>query len=572
MRHAKLAIPLVILIAIAGIAFYLVNENSDDLGGITTINSTDTLKDSRTVINDNFNYLEANKLDNADFTGSTGITYTATGTISFDCSEVEGTGIDCSGESITLDATGDWTGTVTGHTGTYNHDNYNTAYSWGNHAGLYLTSGYSALATSTFQPIGSYLTGDYTAVATSTFQPLGSYLTGYYTAIATSTFQPIGSYMTAGYSPLATSTFVARADWTTIDSYPAACGAGDYVTAIGDTLTCGTPAGSGTVNSSATGTVAYYPGTAASVYGTTTLFIKEDGNVGIGTTTPATKLSVVGTVRVNLPDNTAQAFGIGEGVAPYICIDTTNDAEAIKFGCVAGSEYMKIQANGYVGIGTGTPYKLLSVNGDGVFVGNIGTQGTGTSTIAGDLDIADGLEAAIGWFTSALYSVNATLSGLLTTVNATITGVLDIPSGAEPLTDAEGEIAIDTTDDELSYFGTATRTLTYKKDPSLTIASTTWNTVGGAGTTTIPIGVEWKASTWTDIFCFTDTGTSSAVFGDGTNDMDYIRADAWVNGEDDGTIANNTFTAKEKRYIKTKIISGTPNFLSCTIVKSHNGE
>ena len=36
-------------------------------------------------------------------------------TYDFDCSEVEGTGINCSGESITLDATGDWTGTLDGY-------------------------------------------------------------------------------------------------------------------------------------------------------------------------------------------------------------------------------------------------------------------------------------------------------------------------------------------------------------------------------------------------------------------------------------------------------------------------
>lgn len=48
------------------------------------------------------------------FTGGTGITFSS-GTISFDCTEVEGTGINCSGSNITLDATGDWTGTVDGN-------------------------------------------------------------------------------------------------------------------------------------------------------------------------------------------------------------------------------------------------------------------------------------------------------------------------------------------------------------------------------------------------------------------------------------------------------------------------
>ena len=52
------------------------------------------------------------KID-AYLSGGQGITYSS-GTLSFDCSEVEGTGINCSGENVTLDATGDWTGTFDG--------------------------------------------------------------------------------------------------------------------------------------------------------------------------------------------------------------------------------------------------------------------------------------------------------------------------------------------------------------------------------------------------------------------------------------------------------------------------
>lgn len=48
------------------------------------------------------------------FTGGAGITLSS-GDISFDCSEVEGAGIDCAGEAITLNATGDWTGTIDGN-------------------------------------------------------------------------------------------------------------------------------------------------------------------------------------------------------------------------------------------------------------------------------------------------------------------------------------------------------------------------------------------------------------------------------------------------------------------------
>ena len=44
------------------------------------------------------------------------------------------------------------------------------------------------------------------------------------------------AYTNASTSPFAN--FVKRSDWTTIDNYPAACGAGQVVSGIGDTLTC----------------------------------------------------------------------------------------------------------------------------------------------------------------------------------------------------------------------------------------------------------------------------------------------------------------------------------------------
>ncbi len=50
--------------------------------------------------------------------------------------------------------------------------------------------------------------------------------------------------------------------------------------------------GSGTVNSGTQGQVAYYASNGTAVSGTSTLFIASDGKVGIGTTTPADKLTV----------------------------------------------------------------------------------------------------------------------------------------------------------------------------------------------------------------------------------------------------------------------------------------
>jgi hypothetical protein len=110
----------------------------------------------------------------------------------------------------------------------YNNTNWDTAYGWGNHAGLYPTFAYG---TSTYATILNYPTYTY---GSSTYVNFG---------YATNTFATIANYPTYTY---ATSTFVARNLWTSIDNYPADCAAGNYVSGIGDTLTCtALPAGSG---------------------------------------------------------------------------------------------------------------------------------------------------------------------------------------------------------------------------------------------------------------------------------------------------------------------------------------
>lgn len=58
--------------------------------------------------------LYADSLVSAYLVGGTGVTETL-GVLTFDCSDVAGTGLSCSGETILLNATGDWTGTLDGY-------------------------------------------------------------------------------------------------------------------------------------------------------------------------------------------------------------------------------------------------------------------------------------------------------------------------------------------------------------------------------------------------------------------------------------------------------------------------
>ncbi len=108
--------------------------------------------------------------------------------------------------------------------------------------------------------------------------------------------------------------YVSRSDWTTIDNYPSACAGGQYVSGIGDTLTCSTPSGGTT----------YWTGSGNLIYNDTT------AGVGIGTNNPSYKLEV----------NDASTSSVNLSGALY----------------VDGSERL-------IGIGTDSPFKALTVLG-----------------------------------------------------------------------------------------------------------------------------------------------------------------------------------------------------------------
>jgi hypothetical protein len=107
--------------------------------------------------------------DYTNATADTGIKFTDDA-IGFDCSEVEGTGINCTGEAITLDATGDWTGTFDGQQGTYYNDLANAS------GVLAIANG--GTATATAPTLGQMLIGNagggWDYVASSTLGGAGS--------------------------------------------------------------------------------------------------------------------------------------------------------------------------------------------------------------------------------------------------------------------------------------------------------------------------------------------------------------------------------------------------------------
>jgi hypothetical protein len=125
-----------------------------------------------------------------------------------------------------------------------------------------------------------------------------------------------------------------------------------------------------------TGQLAYFSGTDTAV-GTSTMFISSAGNVGIGTTTPQTKLSLNSNATISWD------FGSNAASRPWFI---TNDVSAYGDFAIAtanGKNYspslvrLTIDPSGNVGIGTASPANLLDIGtGGGIHI----TSGTPGST------------------------------------------------------------------------------------------------------------------------------------------------------------------------------------------------
>lgn len=145
----------------------------------------------------------------------------------------------------------------------------------------------------------------------------------------------------------------------------------------------------------ADGTLSFYAGSS-----TERMRIDSSGNVGIGTSSPASKLQVQQTTdgeiarlqRSGGPNVPILKFSLSEAANVATIEETGANAGALAFSTGA-AERLYIASNGYVGVGTTTPSATLDVAGTGRFSGTLSvgeTLSTGQGVSTGDATVEVG--------------------------------------------------------------------------------------------------------------------------------------------------------------------------------------
>lgn len=198
----------------------------------------------------------------------------------------------------------------------------------------------------------------------------------------------------------------------------------------------------------------------------------------------------------------------------------------------------------------------INVGANPIITGNVG--GTlGDSTTDSWTFTTDGTgNAEIALPTDSIGSgeiLDATIAGsdLASNIAITSTGVQDyggassfeIPNGAGPTVDAAGEVAVDTTDDQLIFYGGAKRVIPYRQTKCIVVENLV------AGDDNVPVFVFDKAATLAETSCYTTSTTipsytlednsGNAVTGSGTC-VNSTSTATWT-----ATTSGNTFVAGE---------------------------
>ena len=166
--------------------------------------------------------------------------------------------------------------------------------------------------------------------------------------------------------------------------------------------------GSGTVNSGVAGYVAYYPSTDTAVDDTNGLYWDQtNSRLGIGTASPARKLTVVGDIGIfnDGSDSIVSNLYIGNAANTRAFNFQPNAAgtNLALWGYNSSNNWQNLvnfNYDGNVGIGTTTPSAKLDVNGNTVITGSLLVNGkslvAGYNPIPLEGTIQDGVTSILG--------------------------------------------------------------------------------------------------------------------------------------------------------------------------------
>lgn len=257
-------------------------------------------------------------------------------------------------------------------------------------------------------------------------------------------------------------------------------------------------------------------------------------------------------------------LGVDASGAVESCFDVWTEAENTAAGYITGNETITLSGDvtgtGATSITTALAADVIinadlnidveATDGDFLQYDSTGDNFTWRSATELVADIETALEAVADFAWTGIHNFGGATS-------------VEIPNGTNPTTDAAGEIALDTTDNQL-IVDDGTTDMIYRGEDvifKVTVASTSEEFVSGG---VIPIPPEKDGFALSKYRCYVDGGTSVVVnLSDGTNDTETITCATTLTSDDD-VATNDTFTAGELAEIQIGTITGTPDYLSFT--------
>lgn len=237
--------------------------------------------------------------------------------------------------------------------------------------------------------------------------------------------------------------------------------------------------------------------------------------------------------------------------------------------------------------GTVSATSTISLNTDisgilGATNGGTGLTSTSTLLYESEIDTSAKLRGLLTDELGTGPAVFASSTGLTsptlyspTIITAILTGNIDaggatsfeIPNGTAPTVDTTGEIALDTTGDQLLVADSGGTARVVQIEDQLiwsrTIASTSIAFINGS---LMPLTTRLDGFTITRIQCHVTSGTSKVIaIEDASGNSSEDITCGTTNTTDDGSITNSTYTASELGFIDFGATSGAVDYVSISV-------